>query len=63
MSEQNKSLVRHLIEDHWNAKNPALVLSFLLQRSQYTLPMVRLMDWMVLRRYCKHTQRLFRISA
>jgi predicted ester cyclase len=25
MSEQNKALVRRLIEDHWNAKNPALV--------------------------------------
>ncbi|HJY90600.1 MAG TPA: ester cyclase, partial [Candidatus Acidoferrum sp.] len=25
MSEQNKALVRRLIEDHWNAKNFALV--------------------------------------
>lgn len=25
MSEQNKALVRRLIEDHWNAKNAALV--------------------------------------
>jgi steroid delta-isomerase-like uncharacterized protein len=25
MSEQNKAVVRRLFEDHWNAKNPALV--------------------------------------
>jgi len=25
MSEQNKSVVRRLIEDHWNKKNPALI--------------------------------------
>ena len=25
MSEQNKAIVRRLFEDHWNAKNPALV--------------------------------------
>src|ERR1700758_537249 len=25
MSEQNKAVVRRLIEDHWNAKNGALV--------------------------------------
>jgi steroid delta-isomerase-like uncharacterized protein len=25
MSEQNKAVVRRLIEDHWNAKNPALI--------------------------------------
>jgi len=25
MSEQNKAVVRRLIEDHWNAKNAALV--------------------------------------
>src|SRR2546429_2341415 len=25
MSEQNKAVVRRIIEDHWNRKNPALV--------------------------------------
>jgi hypothetical protein len=25
MSEQNKAVVRRLMEDHWNAKNRALV--------------------------------------
>jgi len=25
MSEQNKELIRHLFEDHWNAKNEALL--------------------------------------
>jgi steroid delta-isomerase-like uncharacterized protein len=28
MSEQNKAVVRRLIEDHWNAKNHALVSEF-----------------------------------
>lgn len=25
MSEQNKAVIRRMIEDHWNKKNPALV--------------------------------------
>ena len=25
MSEQNKALVRRIVEDHWNKKNPALI--------------------------------------
>jgi hypothetical protein len=25
MSEQNKAVVRRIVEDHWNKKNPAVV--------------------------------------